>query len=142
MPYHELHKGRRSLTHQVYHVTTATQNRQPLFADFALGRLVVRQLMQLEQESRVETLCFVIMPDHMHWLMSLPQGSLPEAVRLLKGRAARKAGRPLWQAGFHDHALRREEELVEVARYIVANPLRAGLVKRISDYPLWDAIWL
>ena len=28
------------------------------------------------------------------------------------------------------------------ARYIVANPLRAGLVKQIGDYPLWDAIWL
>jgi hypothetical protein len=29
-----------------------------------------------------------------------------------------------------------------MARYVVANPLRAGLVKRLGDYPLWDAIWL
>jgi len=28
------------------------------------------------------------------------------------------------------------------ARYIVANPLRAGLVERLGDYPLWDAVWL
>jgi REP element-mobilizing transposase RayT len=48
----------------------------------------------------------------------------------------------LWQPGFHDRAIRKEEDLQTVARYIVANPLRAGLVQRIGDYPLWDAIWL
>ncbi len=54
----------------------------------------------------------------------------------------RSRGSPVWQQGFHDHALRREEDAVHVARYIVANPLRAGLVGRIGDYPLWDAAWL
>lgn len=49
---------------------------------------------------------------------------------------------PLWQDGYHDHALRKEEDLQQVARYIVANPLRAKLVADIGDYPLWDAIWL
>jgi REP element-mobilizing transposase RayT len=48
----------------------------------------------------------------------------------------------LWQPGYHDHALRREEDLVATARYLVANPLRAGLVQHIGDYPLWDAVWL
>jgi hypothetical protein len=38
--------------------------------------------------------------------------------------------------------LRKDEDLQTVARYIVANPLRAGLVEKIGDYPLWDAIWL
>ncbi|MNW20243.1 hypothetical protein D3C71_2205540 [compost metagenome] len=48
----------------------------------------------------------------------------------------------LWQKGFHDRALRREEDLLKVARYVVANPLRAGLVEKLGDYPLWDAIWV
>lgn len=48
----------------------------------------------------------------------------------------------LWQKGFHDHAIRKEENIQQLARYIVANPLRAGLVEKIGDYPLWDAIWL
>ena len=38
--------------------------------------------------------------------------------------------------------LRKEEDILEIARYIVANPLRAGLVKKLNDYPLWDAIWV
>ncbi|MNN82247.1 hypothetical protein D3C81_1991650 [compost metagenome] len=48
----------------------------------------------------------------------------------------------LWQQGYHDRALRRDEDLVKLARYVVANPLRAGLVEKLGDYPLWDAIWV
>ena len=47
-----------------------------------------------------------------------------------------------WQDGFHDHALRRDEDLVKFARYVVANPLRARLVETLRDYPHWDAIWV
>jgi hypothetical protein len=49
---------------------------------------------------------------------------------------------PLWQTGYHDRAIRDGEDLLPFARYIVANPLRAGLVEKIGDYPLWDASWL
>ena len=44
-------------------------------------------------------------------------------------------GRSLWQKGYHDHVLRREEHIGAVARYIFANPVRAGLVEAIEDYP-------
>ncbi|MGH8106055.1 MAG: transposase, partial [Arenimonas sp.] len=47
----------------------------------------------------------------------------------------------LWQPGFHDHALRSESDLLEVARYIVMNPIRAKLCKRVGDYPFWNAVW-
>ena len=49
---------------------------------------------------------------------------------------------PVWQKGYFDRALRYEEDLKAAARYIIANPLRAGLVAQVGDYPLWDAIWL
>ncbi|GGY09626.1 hypothetical protein GCM10007160_41190 [Litchfieldella qijiaojingensis] len=48
----------------------------------------------------------------------------------------------IWQRGYHDRAIRDEEDIRAVARYIVANPLRAGLVNDIGQYPLWDAKWL
>ena len=66
----------------------------------------------------------------------------------LKSRSASTTNRlrgdhgPIWQKGYHDRAVRSEEDLRNVARYIVANPLRAGLVKRLGDYPFWDAAWL
>jgi hypothetical protein len=69
-------------------------------------------------------------------------------VRRFKGVVARRTNAalqrrgPLWDVGFHDHALRSDESVIHAARYIVANPVRAGLVKRVGDYPFWDAIWL
>jgi hypothetical protein len=49
---------------------------------------------------------------------------------------------PVWQKAFYDHALRKDEDVKKMARYIIANPMRQGLVKKIDDYPLWDAIWI
>jgi hypothetical protein len=47
----------------------------------------------------------------------------------------------VWERGFHDRALRHEDDLVDMARYLVLNPVRARVVRRIGDYPYWDAIW-
>ena len=99
-------------------------------------------MMALAHEGLAETLCYVLMPDHLHWLMVLRRGGLPDAVRLLKGRSARAIGHAVWQKNYFDHAVRKDEELRAMARYIVTNPLRAKLVEHIGDYPLWDAVWL
>ncbi len=142
MAYSDLRKGRVSQSGLVYHVTTVTQNRTAYFSSLDKGREVVRQLMKLQAEGRVETLCYVLMPDHLHWLMVLHVGELSEVVQLLKGRSAHALGQAIWQSNYFDHALRQDEDLRKMARYIVANPLRAKLVERIGDYALWDAVWL
>lgn len=142
MPYTHLRKGRFSQTGLAYHVTTVTLDRAPHFTDLGKGRKMVRELKTLWEQGKAETLCYVLMPDHLHWLMVLQDDNLPEVMRLLKGRSARAIGHALWQANYYDHAVRREEDLRKMARYIVANPLRAGLVVSIGDYPLWDAVWL
>lgn len=142
MAYNDLRKGRFSQSGMVYHITTVTQNREPHFASLNCGRKVVRELMRLQAEGRAETLCFVVMPDHLHWLMVLHMGKLSEVVQLLKGRSAHAIGQAIWQANYYDHAVRDDEDFGMMARYIVANPLRAGLVERIGDYSLWDTVWL
>ena len=91
----------------------------------------------------VQTLAFVVMPDHVHWLLQLEErGCLPDAVRLYKAKVSLAIGQQIWQRGFHDHAVRDDESLRDIARYIIANPLRAGLAKSIREYSHWDAIWL
>jgi hypothetical protein len=47
----------------------------------------------------------------------------------------RKYGEPLWQRYGYEHVLRHDEATLSVARYIVENPLRAGLVKNVAEYP-------
>ena len=75
----------------------------------------------------------------------LGKPGLADVVGRMKGRSSRASrliDGHLWQRGYYDHAIRTDENLRNVARYIVANPLRAGLVERIGDYPLWDSVWM
>lgn len=89
------------------------------------------------------------MPDHWHGLFVLgAEEHLSATVRRLKANTARVArqadtgiGR-VWATGFHDRALRSSDALPEVARYIVYNPVRAGVVSRPGLYPFWDAVWV
>ena len=89
------------------------------------------------------------MPDHVHWLIQLTGLiRLSAVIQLVKSVSAHNLNKlsnrkgPVWQDGFHDHAVRRDEDVRGVARYVVANPVRAGLVESVGDYPHWDAIWL
>jgi REP element-mobilizing transposase RayT len=110
--------------------------------------VLIGQLRYAQDKGLVRSLAWVVMPDHLHWLIELQQETLDVVMRRMKSRSTclinkkhQRRGR-LWRNGFHDRALRREDDVQAVARYIVGNPLRAGLVSRIGDYPHWDAIWL
>jgi REP element-mobilizing transposase RayT len=145
---HRLRIGRYAEQNRIYLLTANTLKREPVFRDYPLGRMIVHQFKQAQEQGFVDSLAFVVMPDHFHWLIQLQKGSLGQLMCQTKSLSARSineaTGRTgsLWQQGFHDRALRREEGLVKLARYIVANPLRAGLVEKLGDYPLWDAIWV
>ncbi|WP_017926888.1 transposase [Thioalkalivibrio sp. HL-Eb18] len=138
-----LRRGRYSEPGRIYLITAVTRDRTPVFRDFAAARALVATLRHAQALGHADTLAYVVMPDHLHWLMTLGDSiSLSPVVRSVKAVTARRLGRALWQPGFHDHAVRREEDLASLARYIAANPLRAGLVRNLGDYPHWDAIWL
>ena len=138
-----LRKGRYSSDNQIYHITTTTLNRAPIFKDFSTARLMMHILKKSDELNNTITLALVIMPDHIHWLFQLHQKqALSKLIQSIKSISARAYGKPIWQAGYYDHAIRKDEDIVNIARYIIANPLRAGLVKRVGDYPHWHAIWL
>lgn len=139
----QLRIGRVSLPHQIYLVTMVTQSRATVLAIHESAAVAARCLYDEAIARRADTLAFVVMPDHLHWLMKLGEmSSLSETVRLYKAKVSLLLGQRAWQRGFHDHAVRSEENLADVARYIVANPLRAGLCDKIEFYPYWNAIWL
>lgn len=89
------------------------------------------------------------MPDHWHGVvqvgdrdeLSLVMNRVKSVMAKARNRVSGNRGR-VWDRGFHDHALRREEDLVKIARYVVANPVRAGMVRSVRLYPYWDAVWI
>lgn len=132
-----------------YLVTAVTHLRMPRFVDLASCRSVVGEMRNTDARGDCHTLTWVLMPDHLHWLFELQAVSLSAVVGRFKQASARnlnrlsgREGTRCWQPGFHDRAVRKEEDIRSFARYIVANPLRAGLVQRLGDYPHWDAVWL
>lgn len=144
-----LRKGRVSLPGQIYIITTVVHRRQPVFSRFSVARAAVRGFTRADLLTDTRLLAWVLMPDHVHWLIQLSASdNLPSLVNRLKSASARAANRvlerdgTLWMPAFHDRAVRREEDLRAAARYLVANPLRAGLVTQIGDYPFWDAVWI
>ncbi|GAB6404680.1 REP-associated tyrosine transposase [Pseudomonas sp. MHK4] len=145
---HRLRTGRHSEDGRIYLLTAVTHERQPIFKDWRMGRLVVHELRRTHEAGDATALAWVIMPDHIHWLVELHNGDLPKLMQVTKSRSARLINQarglsaPVWQKGYFDRALRRDEDLKAMARYIIANPLRAGLVDHIGEYSLWDAIWI
>jgi REP element-mobilizing transposase RayT len=144
-----LRRGRVSLPNQAYLVTTATAKRQRFFLDFRAACAAAGRFEDRATLGDAHMPAWVLMPDHVHWLLQLgQQDRLETVVNRLKSGSARCANRALgrqgalWARGFHDHALRSEENLRDVARYIIANPVRAGLAARVGDYPFWNAVWV
>ena len=144
-----LRKGRVALPHTVYLLTSTTLRRQPFFASFKAACAAARCFEDRQLLNGCTMLAWVLMPDHVHWLLQLgEEACLETTVKNLKSASARLANRALgrrselWTPSLHDRALRREDDLRQAARYLVANPLRAGLVRRVGDYSFWNAIWI
>ena len=143
-----LRRGRCSEQGRIYLVTFTTHRRARLYDDWTCARAVARALHERRLWRDSILLCWVLMPDHWHGLVQLAGGdtlsTLIGRVKTVTARAARTGNTsdPVWSSGYHDHALRRDEQCIAVARYIVANPVRAGLCDLVGEYPFWDAIWL
>ncbi len=149
MSYTDLLKGRHSEPQRIYFITTVTYQRQPVFTDLYCARQLIKILQHMDSSQNTSTLAWVAMPDHLHWLFQLgDNSSLARLMNNIKGRSAYEINKYMgvsgrfWQKQYYDHAIRKTESIKQIACYIVANPLRAGLVDNIANYPHWDAAWL
>ena len=126
---------------QRYLITLTTRFRAPTFADAPIARALAAQIAPFFAARAFEVLAYCVMPDHVHLLLEgvADDADLREAVRAWKQRTAydwkARTGARLWQPGFHDRVLREGDDTRLVVRYILWNPVRAGLAKTIRDYP-------
>jgi REP element-mobilizing transposase RayT len=85
-------------------------------------------------------LAFCVMPDHVHTVVLNRRYPLQSVVRLLKRETTQRlkclgVSPTIWQRGYHDHVIRRKEGLFEAIRYVLLNPVRAGIAEHWRDYP-------
>ena len=124
---------------RTFFVTTVTWQRTPLFRNPQTAQLMVNVLEHYQDQKKYELHEFVIMPDHLHLLITpAPEISLERAVQLIKGGFSYRLGKPkrglVWQESFTNHRIRNEQDYVHHAEYIRMNPVRTRLVERPELY--------
>lgn len=93
-----------------------------------IGRIVDNSINNIEEiyiEVKVDG--YVIMPNHIHLLLSVENSSdisISRIIKQTKGLVTKITGFPIWQKSFYDHVIRNEQDYYEIMRYIQLNPLK------------------
>jgi putative transposase len=121
-----------------YFVSTQTEGRKPFFRHERWARLMLSTLNHYDGAG-YKLHAFVIMPDHLHLLVT-PIESVEKSMQLIKGGFSFRAKRELewhgeiWQPGFTDHRVRDEEDWQRHLEYIRTNPIEAKLASDVALY--------
>ena len=123
-----------------FFVTTRLNTTQTTLNDEDAAQLTLDTLSFYRQRHEVEIYGFVVMPDHVHLVVKiLPPVTLPRWMNRFKSYIARQLGKgPIWQKGYWSEVIPSMKFLEQKLNYIHANPVRAGLVEEIEDYP-WSS---
>lgn len=124
-----------------YFVTLCTKDERPILWGES-AKNIVSCLKELKVSRSFKLYAYCIMPNHVHLLLSPGDSrlSLSKIIQMFKSITTRRyrakgAKNLLWQTYFYDHVIRREEDLNDVARYILENPIRKGIVTDWQRYP-------
>jgi putative DNA methylase len=111
----------------------------------SVAEVIIKAFERLVGEGH-EVIRWVIMPNHIHIVLKIRQGSsLATVIRFFKGRTGREANKVLGSSGqfwfpeYFDRYIRDSEHLTKVLHYIDQNPVRAGLVKVAEDWRFGSA---
>jgi len=124
----------------VWHVTSRGNERREVFRDDEDRELFLRVLARVVKACRWRLHAWVLMGNHYHLLLETPDAMLSRGMRQLNGvytqrfnRRHRRVGH-LFQGRFKAILVEKESHLLELARYVVLNPVRAGLTKTAGQW--------
>ena len=124
-----------------YFITIRSHDFRPHFVDHEVVTEVIGILRSTAAQQGFLVWAYCFMPDHMHKLVEGENANadMRQFVALFKQRSAywfnSIHGTSLWAANYYEHVLRNDEATVAVARYIIENPVRKGIVADYSGYP-------
>ncbi len=127
---------------RTFFVSTGTAGGRSLFQTERMANLFIDALRSQMRSRRIIVHDFVVMPNHVHILMTVPGDmSLEKAMQLIKGgfsfRAKKELGfaGEIWQRGYSDVRINDERSFKQHQEYINNNPLKAGLSNLLDEYP-------
>jgi putative transposase len=136
--YGALRHHRSSIPGATYFITLATHDRKEGLNESHIASAIKEEISALEQDGTITQHAAVIMPDHMHLLMTnlgrLKVGQVVARTKV-KTRSSMMASGLRWQGNYYEHRMREVDQLEEVVRYIFLNPYRAELISQNGVYP-------
>jgi putative transposase len=124
-----------------YFITFSTFQRMRLFVVEPYVRLFLKTLYTYQRQGAFQLHAFVVMPEHVHLLITpAPEKTLERVVQLIKGGYSRDFGlhfglkKEVWQRGFTDHRIRDAQDFEIHRGYIHHNPVKRGLVENPVEY--------
>lgn len=123
---------------RTFFITAVTANRRRLFQANANAELLLNLFNDDRSKGRYQLHAFVIMPDHIHLLVTpAPDVSIEKAMQFIKGgfsfRLRSKLG--VWQSGYTKRRIEGAQDYANHAIYIHENPVRAHMCERAEDFP-------
>jgi REP-associated tyrosine transposase len=124
-----------------YSLRFCTMQREHVFVTQPVVDLVLEQFLRARSESGIALITYCFMPDHVHLLIAgtSETADCKRFIALAKQYSGfyykKQHRRRLWQRYGFERVLRNDEATLAVARYIIENPVRAGLVSDPRDYP-------
>ena len=129
----------------LYHVTSRGNARQPIFLDDGDRHIFLDRLGEVVESHHWDCHCYCLMTNHFHLLVETPEPNLSRGMRRLNGHYSQRFNRRhdrvghVLQGRFTGILVEREAHILELTRYVVLNPVRAGLVGSAEDYP-WSSL--
>jgi putative transposase len=131
----------RATSHGTFFITTQTHDRRRLFQVTSTAELLLETLQHYRREGHYKLHAFVIMPDHIHLLLTPTDITIERSIQLIKGGFSHRleSKLPIWQRGFTDCRMRDRDDFLTHRSYIHDNPVRAHLCQQPEDYPYSSA---
>jgi len=127
---------------RTFFATTGTSMGRRLLQSKRNAELLIDVLRSLVAERKFELHDFVVMPDHVHLLLTVhDEMTIEKAMQLIKGRFSHRLshefGYPgeVWQRGFTEEQVMNRESFDAHREYIAQNPVRAGLAASVDEFP-------
>jgi putative transposase len=123
---------------RTFFTTAVTANRRRLFQSEQNAELLLRILQDNRQKDRFQLHAYVIMPDHIHLLMTPAENvSIEKAMQFIKGGFSfkLKSAYDVWERSFKEHRIKNKQDYEHHKTYIEQNPVRANLSPTPEQFP-------
>ncbi len=130
---------------KTYFVTASAYMHQNLFQRTETADLLLATLFRYRDAGEFALHEFVIMPNHIHLLLSIDETHIGRAMQMVKGGFSHAMGqsglnlKAVWQPSYYEHRVRDAGEYARMRNYIHQNPVRRGLAEIATEYPFSSA---